>query len=62
MLSKRMINATDAPRAVGGYAQAMEIAGFSRILHVSGQIPVAQDGAVPFDFAATATASSISKE
>jgi len=51
MLSKRTINAPDAPQAVGGYAQAMEIAGFSRILHVSGQIPVAQDGAVPPGFA-----------
>jgi enamine deaminase RidA (YjgF/YER057c/UK114 family) len=40
MLSKRTINAPDAPQAVGCYAQAMEIAGFSHILHVSGQIPV----------------------
>ncbi len=51
MLSKRTINAPDASQAVGGYAQAVEIAGFSRILHVSGQIPVAQDGAVPPGFA-----------
>lgn len=39
------------PQAVGGYAQAVKIAGFSRILHVSGQIPVAQDGAVSPGFA-----------
>ncbi len=50
MLSKRTINAPDAPQAMGGYAQAVEIAGVSRILYVSGQVPVALDGAVPPGF------------
>ena len=49
--SKRKIGAADAPQAVGGRAQAVKIAGFSRLLHVSGQVPVAQDGIVPSGFA-----------
>jgi len=50
MLSRQAINAPDGPQPVGGYAQAVEVAGFSRILHVSGQIPVTQDGTVPSGF------------
>jgi len=34
------------------YAQAHEIAGFSRLLFVSGQVPEDADGDVPADFAA----------
>lgn len=45
-MEKRAINATDAPAPVGGYAQAMEVAGAKRTLNVSGQIPVAVDGTV----------------
>jgi len=48
------INAPDAPQPVGGYAQAMEVTGASRILYVSGQIPAAKDGAVPDSFEAQA--------
>ena len=44
------INAPDAPQPVGGYAQAMEVTGASRILYVSGQIPAAVDGSVPERF------------
>lgn len=44
------INAPDAPQPVGGYAQAMEVTGASRILYVSGQIPAATDGSVPQSF------------
>lgn len=44
------INAPDAPQPVGGYAQAMEVTGASRILYVSGQIPAATDGSVPESF------------
>ena len=44
------INAPDAPQPVGGYAQAMEVTGASRILFVSGQIPAATDGSVPENF------------
>lgn len=43
-------NAPDAPQPVGGYAQAMEVTGASRILYVSGQIPAAVDGSVPERF------------
>ena len=46
----RPINAPDAPQPAGGYAQAMEVSGASRILYVSGQIPVTVDGAVPERF------------
>jgi len=48
-MKRRDINATDAPQPVGGYAQAVEIAGASRIVFVSGQIPV-RDGEVPVSF------------
>ena len=47
---RRPINAADAPPPAGGYAQAVEVAGVRRILHVSGQIPVDRDGRVPLDF------------
>jgi 2-iminobutanoate/2-iminopropanoate deaminase len=48
---QRAINASDAPAADGGYSQAMEISGFSRLLTVSGQVPVGLDGGVPDGFA-----------
>ena len=50
MPDKRPINAPDAPQSAGGYAQAVEVSGFSRIVHVSGQIPVTLDGTVPSSF------------
>ncbi len=50
MLTRRSINALDAPQPAGGYAQALEVAGLSRILHVSGQIPMTPDGTVPSSF------------
>ena len=53
-MQRREINAEDAPNPVGGYAQAFEIAGASRILFISGQIPAAADGVVPKDFEAQA--------
>ena len=46
----RGINAADAPQPVGGYAQAVEVTGAKRLLHISGQIPVGVDGAVPSGF------------
>jgi 2-iminobutanoate/2-iminopropanoate deaminase len=49
-MNVRRINAPDGPIASGGYAQATEAAGFSRIVHVSGQIPVDADGRVPQSF------------
>lgn len=46
----KIVNAPDAPAPLGGYAQAIEVSGASRILFVSGQIPAAIDGAVPERF------------
>lgn len=46
----KIVNAPDAPAPLGGYAQAIEVGGASRILFVSGQIPAAVDGAVPERF------------
>jgi len=44
------INAPDAPQATGGYSQAVQVSGLSRLLHISGQIPVDPDGSVPVGF------------
>ena len=38
------------PEAVGGYSQAFEIANASRVLFISGQIPVRADGTTPETF------------
>ncbi|WGF87152.1 RidA family protein [Marinivivus vitaminiproducens] len=45
------LSAPDAPMPAGGYAQAVELAGASRLVFVSGQIPVKADGSVPATFA-----------
>jgi 2-iminobutanoate/2-iminopropanoate deaminase len=45
------VQASDAPAAKGGYAQAARLTDFEELLFVSGQIPVAMDGAVPETFA-----------
>lgn len=49
-MQTRQINAPDAPEAVGGYSQAVEITNASRILFISGQIPVRPDGTTPPSF------------
>ena len=46
----RAVDAETAPEAAGGYAQAVEVAGASRTLYVSGQIPVDRAGHCPADF------------
>jgi enamine deaminase RidA (YjgF/YER057c/UK114 family) len=51
MIERRIIEAMDAPPAAGGYAQAVEVAGASRLLFVSGQIPVDREDRVPPAFA-----------
>lgn len=52
-MKKRAINASDAPASDQfGYAQAVETSGAERVLHISGQIPVAADGRIPEGFAA----------
>ena len=49
---RRSIAAPDAPAAAGGHAQAVEVQGAGRLLFVSGQVPVAADGALPDGFRA----------
>ena len=48
------VNSEFAPRAAGGYSQALEVQGVSKLLFISGQIPEAMDGSVPNGFAAQA--------
>ena len=48
-MQRRDINAPDASPPAGQYTQAVEVAGVSRTLYVSGQIPAAPDGSVPDD-------------
>jgi 2-iminobutanoate/2-iminopropanoate deaminase len=48
-------NAAKAPAPVGGYAQAVKVAGATELLFISGQIPVDAAGHVPSDFSAQAT-------
>ncbi len=45
------VNAPSAPRASGGYSQAIEIFGAQRLLFISGQIPESASGKVPKEFA-----------
>lgn len=49
-MKTRHINAPGGPSASGGYSQAVEIAGASRVVYVSGQIPVDGDGGTPSTF------------
>jgi len=49
-LKTRKIESTEAPKATGGYSQAVEIVNFDRVLFISGQIPQGVDGLVPKDF------------
>ncbi len=46
----RAVNAADAPAAKGGYAQAIEVTGASRLLFISGQVPTAKDSTAPSMF------------
>jgi 2-iminobutanoate/2-iminopropanoate deaminase len=48
----RRINAEAALVPTTGYCQALEVSGHTRMLFVSGQIPVGADGSVPADFEA----------
>lgn len=48
------INATDAPRAAGGYAQARLLEDTKTLLFISGQVPETRDGVTPPDFEAQA--------
>jgi 2-iminobutanoate/2-iminopropanoate deaminase len=44
------VNAATAPKASGGYSQALEVTGARRLLFISGQIPETVAGEVPADF------------
>jgi 2-iminobutanoate/2-iminopropanoate deaminase len=46
----RDFNSPEAPVAIGGYSQAVEVRNAVRTLYVSGQIPVARNGDVPETF------------
>jgi 2-iminobutanoate/2-iminopropanoate deaminase len=48
----RRINAKTALVPTTGYSQALEVAGHTRMLFISGQIPVGADGTVPEGFEA----------
>jgi enamine deaminase RidA (YjgF/YER057c/UK114 family) len=50
MMKRTAVNEPDAPQPAGSYAQAIEVAGATRTLYVSGQIPSATDGSVPERF------------
>lgn len=49
-MKSRSINAADAPQPSGGYAQAVEVAGISKLLFISGQVPLTADGVLPSGF------------
>lgn len=51
-MKSRSLNAPDAPKPLGGYAQAVDVTGAQRMLFISGQIPVTPDGTVPTGFPA----------
>ena len=46
----RPLTGDGSPPAEGAYAQAAEVAGATRWLYLSGQIPVAPDGSLAADF------------
>ncbi|MEH2529232.1 2-iminobutanoate/2-iminopropanoate deaminase [Bradyrhizobium sp. AZCC 1588] len=48
----RRINAETVPVPTTGYSQALEVSGHTRLLFVSGQIPLGIDGNVPEGFEA----------
>jgi 2-iminobutanoate/2-iminopropanoate deaminase len=49
-MKKIKIKSKKSLKAVGGYAQALEISDYERMLFISGQIPVNVDDSVPKDF------------
>ncbi|MCF6326584.1 MAG: RidA family protein [Devosiaceae bacterium] len=49
-MSSKQINAQNAPPAIGGYSQAIEVSGTVRRLYVSGQVPMTKEGDLPNSF------------
>ncbi len=54
MTRVRQINAASAPKAAGGYSQAIGVQGIRELLFVSGQTPETLAGEVPSGFEAQA--------
>jgi 2-iminobutanoate/2-iminopropanoate deaminase len=50
LMNINIVNAESAPKAAGGYAQAVAVSGAARLLFISGQIPETLAGDVPADF------------
>jgi 2-iminobutanoate/2-iminopropanoate deaminase len=50
-MQRREINADTAPQPAAAYSQAVEVAGGTRMLFISGQIGIKADGAVPTSMA-----------
>jgi 2-iminobutanoate/2-iminopropanoate deaminase len=48
------INAKNAPQPRGGYAQAVKLENFEKLLFISGQIPMTPDDTLPEGFTAQA--------
>lgn len=46
----KAVNSKNAPRASGGYAQAVSLKGHHHLVFISGQIPETVDGAIPETF------------
>ena len=53
-MKRDSINAKNAPQPRGGYAQAVKLENFERLLFVSGQIPMTSDDKLPDGFQAQA--------
>jgi 2-iminobutanoate/2-iminopropanoate deaminase len=49
-MRRRAIHSDSAPAASGGYSQVVETSGATRVLYISGQIPVDVDGRAPATF------------
>jgi enamine deaminase RidA (YjgF/YER057c/UK114 family) len=49
-MKRTPVNSVDGPSAAGGYSQGFLVEGGTRILHISGQIPVDADSSVPESF------------
>jgi 2-iminobutanoate/2-iminopropanoate deaminase len=49
-MNNKLINAPDAPQPLASYSQAVEVSGYKRLLFVSGQIAISQEGQIPADF------------
>ena len=49
-MNHRLINSSDAPQPLASYSQAVEVSGYKRLLFVSGQIGMSQEGQTPTDF------------